>query len=157
MLYSNVFHQILDFSVHSFSCVQLFAKPWTAAHQVTMSITNSQSLLKLISIDLVMPSNYLILCPPLLLLPSMFPSIQTLFQWGNSSHQVAKVLECPSNEYSGLISFRIDWFDLLSIQGTLESLFQHCSSKALILWHSAFFMVQPSYLYMTTGKKKKKT
>ena len=151
MLYSNVFHQILDFSVHSFSCVQLFAKPWTAAHQVTMSITNSQSLLKLISIDLVMPSNYLILCPPLLLLPSIFPSIQTVFQWGNSSHQVAKVLECPSNEYSGLISFRIDWFDLLADQGTLN-LLQHHSSKASVLQHSAFSIVQLSHPYMTTGK-----
>ena len=151
MLYSNVFHQILDFSVHSFSCVQLFAKPWTAAHQVTMSITNSQSLLKLISIDLVMPSNYLILCPPLLLLPSIFPSIQTVFQWGNSSHQVAKVLECPSNEYSGLISFRIDWFDL-SIQVTLKSLLQHHRSKASNLWCSAFFIVQFSPMYVTIGK-----
>ena len=107
--------------------------PWTAAHQTSPCITISQSLLKLMSIKLVMPSSYLILCLPLLP-PSIFPSIS------------------PSNEYSGLISFRIDWFALLVVQGTLKSLLQHHSSKASILQHSAFFIVQFSHPYMTTRK-----
>jgi len=110
------------------------------------------------SIELVMPSNHLMLCHPLLLLPSIFPRKQGVFQWVSSSHQVAKgywsfsFSISPSNQYSGLIYFRIDLFDLLAVQGTLKSLLQHHSSKALILQHSAFFMVQLSHLYMTTGR-----
>ena len=128
--------------------------PWTAAHQASLSIINSQSLLKLMSITLVMPSNHLILCRPLLLLPSIFPSIRV---FSNESALCVRWLKygfsiSPSNEYSGLISFSIDWFDLLAVQGTLKSLLQHHSSKAPILWFSAFFMVQLSYPYMTTGK-----
>ena len=104
-----------------------------------------------------MPSNHLILCCPFLLLPPIFPSIQGLFKWVSSSHQVAKVLEFqlsinPFNEYSGLISFRMDWLNLLVVQGTLKSLFQHHSSKTLIYWCSAFFIIQLSHPYMTTGK-----
>ena len=142
--------------VLSLSCVQLFVTPWTAAHQAFLSITNSQSLLKLMSIELVLPSNHLILCRPLLL-PSNFPSIRI---FSNESVLHITWPKCwsfsfnisPSNEYSGLISFRMDWLDLLAVQGTLKSLLQHCSSKALILQCSAFFMVQLSHLYMSTGK-----
>ena len=122
-----------------------------------MSITNSWSLLKLISIESVMPSNHLILCHPLLLPPSIFPTIRVF-----SSESVLRIRWpkywsfsfsiSPSNKYSGLISFRMDWLDLLAVQGTLKSLLQHHSSKASILWHSAFFMVQLSHSYMTTGK-----
>ena len=124
---------------------------------VTLSITNSQSLLRLISTKSVMPSNHLLLCHPLLLLPSIFPSSRVFFKWVSSSNQVAKVLEFQLQhqsvqEYSGLISFRMDWFDFLAVQGILESLLQHYSSKASILWCSAFFTVQLSHLYMTTGK-----
>ena len=122
-----------------------------------MSITNSRSLLKLMSIESVMPSNHLILCGPLLLLPSIFPSIRVFskelalqIRW--PKYWSISLSISPSNEYSGLISFRIDWFDLLAIQGTLESLLQHHSSKASILWHSAFLMVQLSHPCMTTGK-----
>ena len=129
--------------------------PWTAAHQVSLSITNSQSLLKLMSIELVMPSNHLILCRPLLLLTSIFPSIRVFssesaphIRW--PKHWSFSFSVSPSNEYSGLISFGIDWFDL-AVQGTLESLLQHHSSKASVLRHSAFFMVQLSHPYMTTG------
>ena len=130
---------------------------WTAVHQASMSNTNSWSLLKLMSIESVMPSNHLILYHPLLLLPSLSQH-QGLFQWVSSLHQVAKVLEFQlqhqsSNEYSGLISFRMDWLDLLAVQGTLKSLLQHHSSKASILWHSAFFIVQLSHPYTTTGKR----
>ena len=121
--------------------------PWTTAHQVSLSITNSQSLLKLISIESLMPSNHLILCHPLLLLPSIFPSIRVF------SNDSALCIRWPkywsfsfnissSNEHSGLISFRMDWLDLLAGQGTLKSLLQHHSSKASILWCSAFFIVQ---------------
>ena len=131
--------------------------PWTAAHQVSLSITNSQSLLKLTSISSVMPSNHLILCRPFLLLPSIFPSIRVFsndrvlcIRWPN--YWSFSFRFSPSNEYSGLISFRIDWLDLLAVQGTLESLLQHHRSKASILWHSAFFIVQLSHPYMTTGK-----
>ena len=142
--------------VQSLSGVWLFATPWTVAHQVSLSITNSQSLLKLMSIELVMPSNHLILRRPLLLLPSIFPSIRVF------SNELALCVKrpkyqsfifsiSPSNEYSGFISFRIYWFNL-AVQGTLKSLLQYHSSKASILWHSAFFMVQLSHLYMTTGK-----
>ena len=114
-------------SVQSLSHVQLFATPWAAARQASLSISNSQSLLKLMSIESVMPSNYLILCSPPFLPPSTFPGIRFFFQWVSSSHQVAKNWGfsfniSPSNEYSGLISFRIDWLDLLAVQGTLKSL-----------------------------------
>ena len=129
--------------------------PWTAAHQAPSSFTISQSLLKFVSIESVMLSNHLILCHPLFLLPSVFPSIGVFFneltlciRWPkNWSFSIS-----PSNEYSGLISFRIDWFDLLAIHEALKSLRQHYNSKASILQGSAFFMVQLSQLYMTTGK-----
>ena len=143
-------------SVQSLSYIWLFETPWTAACQASLSITNSQSLLKLMSINLVMLSNYLIPYHPLLL-SSVFLSIRIFFQWVTFLHQVAKVLELqfhisPSKEYSGLIPFRMDWLDLLSVKGTLKSLLQPYSSKASILWHSAFFMVQLSCPYMTTGQ-----
>ena len=191
----------LNLQFSSVSCIWLFATPWSAACQATLSITSSWSLLKLMSIEsvmrsvkissvaqscpnicdpvnrrlqaylsitncrslpklksieLVMPSSHLILCRPLLLLPPMPPSIG-IFQWVNSSHEVAKNWSfsfsiSPSNEHPGLISFRMDWLDLLAVQGTLKSLLQHHSSKASILQHSAFFTVQLSYPYMTTGK-----
>ena len=125
--------------------------------QASLSITNSQSLLKLMSIKLVMPSNHLVLRPRLLLLPSIFPSIRVfssesalLIKW--PKYWSFSFSISPSSEYSGLISFRRDWFDLLALQGTLKSLLQHHSSKASILQHSAFFMVQLSHPYMTTGK-----
>ena len=122
-----------------------------------MSFTISWSLLKLMSIESVMLSNHLLLCRSLPLLPSIVPSVysQVFSQWVHSSYQVAKVLELQHqfyNEYSGLISFRIDWFDLFAIQGTLKSLLQHQSSKASVFWCSAFFMVQLSHQYMITGK-----
>ena len=131
--------------------------PWTAACQVSLSFTISWSLLKLMPIESVMPSNHLILCCPLFLLPSIFPSIRA---FSNESalcirrpkHWSLSFSNSPSNEYSGLISFRIDGFDLLTVQGTLKSLLQYHSLKASILQHSAFFMVQLSDLYMTTGK-----
>ena len=131
-------------SVQSLSRVWLFVTPLTAAHQASRSITNSQSLLKLISMASVMPSNHLNLCCPLLLPTSIFPN-QGLFQWVTSLHQVTKVWSfsiSPFNEYSGLIFFRIDCFDLFAPQGTFNSLLQHHSSKASILRHSAFFIVQ---------------
>ena len=144
-------------SVQSLSHVWLFATPWTAAQQASLSITNSRSLLKLMSIELVMPSNHLILCCPLLLLPLIFPSLRVF------SNESALCIRWPkywnfsfsislSNEYSGLIYFRMDWLDLLAVQGTLKSLHQHHSSKASILQCSAFFIVQLSHPYMTTGK-----
>ena len=146
-----LFELLLFIVVQSLSCVWLFATPWTAAHQASLSFTISWSELKLMSIESVMPPNYLILCHPLLLLPSLFPIIRVFSnelalpnRWPKYSSISFSV--SPSNEYSGLISFRIDWFDLLVVQGTLKS------SKALILWCSAFFMVQFSPLYMTTGK-----
>ena len=131
--------------------------PWTAAHQASLSITNSWSLLKLMSIKSVMPSKHLILCRPPLLLPSIFPSIRV---FSNESVLHVKWPEywsfsfniSPSNEHPGLISFRMDWLDLLTIQGTLKSLLQHHSSKASVLLHSAFFIVQLSHPYTTTGK-----
>ena len=129
--------------------------PWTAAHQASLSITNSRSLLKLMSIESVMPSNHLILCHPLLLPPSIFPSIR-VFSNGSVHHikwpNYWSFSISPSSEYSGLISFRIDGLDLLAVQGTLKSLLQHHSSKASVLWHSALFIVQLSCPYMTTGK-----
>ena len=144
-------------SVQSLSHVQLFANPWTAAHQASLSITNSQSLLKLMSIDSVMPSNHLILCCPFLLLPLIFPSIRVFsnelalrIRWLNYWSFSFSI--SPSNEYSGLISFRVDWFDLLAVQGTLKSLLQHHISKASILQCSVFFIIQLSHPYITTGK-----
>ena len=137
--------------------VKFFATPWTEAHQVSLSITNSQSLPKLMSLESVMPSNYLILCHPLLLLHSIFPSIRVfsnesvLCIWWPKYWSFSFSIS-PSNEYSGLISFRIDWFDLLAGQGTLKSLFQHHGSKASVLWHSAFFIAQLSHPHMPTGK-----
>ena len=143
-------------SVQSFSHVWL-CDPWTAAHQASLSITGSQSLHKLMSIESVMPSNHLILCHPFLLLPSIFPSIRVF-----SNESVLRIRRpkywsfnfsiSPSNEYSGLISFRMDWLDLLAVHGTLKSLLQHHSSKASILWCLAFFTVQLSHPYMTSGK-----
>ena len=150
--------EIFKHSVQSLSCVQFFVIPWTAARQASLSITNSQRLLKLMSIESVIPSNHLILCCPLLLLPSIFPSIRVFsvksvlhIRWPkywSFSFNIS-----PSNEYSGLISFRRDWLDLLAVQRALKSLLQHHSSKASILCHSAFFIVQLSHPYMTTGKK----
>ena len=146
-------------SVQSFSHVRLFATPQTAALQASLSITNSWSSLRFTSIESVSPSSHLILCRPLLLLPSIFPSIRVFsnesvlhIRWPkywSFSFNIS-----PSNEYSGLISCRIDWLDLLAVQGTLKSLLQHHSSKAPILWCSAFFMGQFSHSYMTTGKIK---
>ena len=143
-------------SVQSFSHVRLFATPWTAARQASLSITNSRSFLKLMLIESVMPSSYLILCCPLLLLPSIFPSIR-VFSNESVLHIKWPKYWCftfsisPSNEYSGLISFRIGRLDLLAVQETLESLLKHHSSKASILWHSAFFIIQLSHPCMTTG------
>ena len=144
-------------SVQSLSRVRLFVTPWTAARQVSLSITNSQSPCKPVSIESVMPSNHLILCHLLLLAPSVFPSIRVF-----SSESVLPIRWqkywsfcfsiSPSSEYSGLISFRMDWLDLLAVQGTLKSLLQHHSSKASVLQRSAFFLVQLSHPYMTTGK-----
>ena len=143
--------------VQSLSHVQLFATSGTAACQASLSITTSQSLLKLMSIKLVMPSNHLILCCPLLLPPSIFPSIRV---FSNESTLHIRWPEywsfsfsiSPSNEHSGLISFRIEWFDFLAVQGTLKSLLQYHSSKVSILWCSTSFIVQLSHPYMTTGK-----
>ena len=129
--------------------------PWTAAHLVSLSITNSWSLLKFMSIESVMPSNHLILCHPLLLLPLIFPRIRVFsnesvlcIRW--SQYWSFSFSISPSNEHPGLISFRMDWLDLLAVQGTLKSLLQHHSSKASILRRSAFFTVQLSHPYMTT-------
>ena len=142
--------------VQSLSHVWLFATPWTAACQASLSFIISQSLLKFMSIESVMLSIYLILCHPLLLLPSTFPSIRVFFNELALCIRWQKYWSfsiCPSNEYSGLISFfRIYWFDLLAVQGALKSLLQHHSSKEPILLCSAFFMVQLSHAYMITGK-----
>ena len=144
-------------SVQLLSHVRLFLTPWTAACQASLSITNSRSLLKLMSIKSVMSSDHLILCYPLLLLPSIFLSIravshESVLHIRRPKYWSFSVNISPSNEYSGLISYRMDWLDLLVVQGTLKSLLQHHSSKASILWHSAFFIVQLSHSYMTTGK-----
>ena len=144
-------------SVQLLSCVRLFATPWTAACQASLSINNSCSIPKFMSIESVMPSNYLILCHPLLFLPSIPPSIRVFSNESALRIKRPKYWSfsfsiSPSNEYSGLISFRMDWFDLLAVQGTLKSLLPHHSSKASILRHSAFFIVQLSHPYMTTGK-----
>ena len=136
-------------SVQSLSRVQFFATPWTAAHQASLSVTNSQSLLKLLSIESVMPSNYLILCRPLILPPSVFPSLRVFsnesvlcIRW--PKYWSFSFSISPSNEYSGLISFRMDWLDLLAVPGTLKSLLQHRSSKASFLQCSALFIFQLS-------------
>ena len=150
-------HSVQFSSVQSLSRVRLFTAPWTATHQASLSITSSQSLLKLVSTESVMPSYHLILCRPLLLPLSIFPSNRIFsnesalhMRWPkywSSSFNIS-----PSNEYSGPISFRMDWLDLLAVQGTLKSLLQHHSSKASILQCSAFFTVQLSHPYVTTGK-----
>ena len=144
-------------SVQLLSHVQLFVTPWTAACQASLSITNSRSLLKFMSIESVMPSNHLIICCPLLLPPSIFSSIRVFsnesalrIRWPKGWSFSFSI--SPSNEYSGLISFRMDWLDLLAVQGTLKSLLQHHSSKASIFRHPAFFIVQLSHPYVTTGK-----
>ena len=138
-----------DIFVQLLSHVQLFVTPLTAAHQASLSFTISRSLFKFMSIESVMPSKHLVLCHPLLLLPSIFPSIRFFsvlhIRWPKYWSFSFSIR--PSNEYSGLISFRMDWVDLLAVQGTLKSLLQHHSSKASILWHSPFFMVQLSYPY----------
>ena len=144
-------------SAQSLSCVQLFATPWIAAHQASLSITNPRSLLKLTSIELVMPSSHLILCRPLLLLPPISPSIRVFSSESSLPMRWPKYWSfsfsiSSSNEHPGLISFRMDWLDLLVVQGTLKSLLQHPSSKASILQCSAFFMVQLSHPYITMGK-----
>ena len=144
-------------SVQLLHCVRLFAIPWTAARQASLSITNSRTYLKLMSIKSVMPSNHLILCHPLLLLPSIFPSIRVFSNESALRVRWPKYWSfsfniSPSKEHLGLTSFRIDWLDLLAVQGTLKSLLQHHSSKASILRRSAFFTVQLSHPYMTTGK-----
>ena len=138
-------------------CVQLFVTPWTAASQASLSITNSRTLLKLMSIKVVMQSNNLILCCTLLNLPSIFPSISVFsnesvlrIKW--PKYWSFRFSISPSNKYSGLISFRMDWLDLLEVQGTVKSLLKHHSSKASILQHSAFFIVQLSHPFMTTGE-----
>ena len=144
-------------SVQSLSGVLFFATPWTAARQASLSITNSRNSFKLMSIESVMPSNHLILCYPLLLPPSIFPSIrvfsnESVFHIRWPKYWSFSFSISSSNEYSGLISFRMDWLDLLAVQRTLKSLLQHHSSKVSILWCSAFFIVQLSHPYMTTGK-----
>ena len=144
-------------SVQSLRCVQLFVTPWMAARQASLSITIYLSSLKLTSFKSMMPSSHLILCRPLLLLPSIPPSIRVLSNESTLSMRWPKYWSfsfsiSPSKEIPGLISFRMDWLDLLAVQGTLKSLLQHHSSKASILWFSAFFTVQLSHPYMTTGK-----
>ena len=144
-------------SVQSLSRVWLFATPWTAACQASLSITNSRSSLKLMSIESVMPSSHLIICHPLFLLPSIPPSIrgfsnQSALRIRWPKYWTFSLSISPSNEHPGLVSFRMDWLDLLAVQGTLKSLLQHHSSKASILQGSAFFTVQLSHPYMTTGK-----
>ena len=144
-------------SVQPLSRVQLFATPWTEACQASLSITNSWSLLRLMSIESVMPSNHLILCCLLLLPPSIFPNIrvfsnESVFRIRWPKYWSFSFSISPSNDYSVLISFRMDKLDLLAIQGVLKVLLQHHSLKASIIWRSAFFIVQLSHLYMTTGK-----
>ena len=150
-------HSVQFSSVQSLRRVGLFSTPWIAAGQASLSITSSRSSNKLMFIESVIPSSHLILCRPLLLLPSIFPRIRV------SSNESALRISWPkywsfsfnisrSNEHPGLISFRMDWLDLLAVQGTLKSILQHHSSKASILWCSVFFIVQLSHPYMTTGK-----
>ena len=142
--------------VQLLSCVQLFATPWTVTHKASLSFTISRSSLKLKSIESVMPSSHLILCHPLLLLPPILPSIRVFSNESTLCMRWPKYWSfsfniSPSKEHPGLISFRMDWLDLLAVQGILKSLLQHHSSKAPILQHSAFFTVQLSHPYMTTG------
>ena len=158
-LYTNIIiNEICFSSVQSLSHVRLFATPWITARQASLSITNRVwCLLKLMSIESVMPSNHLILCRPLLLLPSVFTSIRIFSNESTLRMRWPKYWSfsftiSPSNEHPGLISFRMDWLDLLAVRGNLKSLLQHHSSKASILRHSAFFTVQLSHPYMTTGK-----
>ena len=144
-------------SIQSLNCVRLFAIPWTAVCRASLSITNSQSLLKLMSIESLMPSHHLILCHSLLLLPSIFPKIRVFSKESVLCIRWPKYWSfsfsiSPSKEYSGLISFRMDWLDVLAVQGTLKSILQHHSSKASILRCSAFFIVHLSHPYITTGK-----
>ena len=156
-MFKTLFFLLTFSSVQLLRHVQLSAVPWIAAYQASLSITNSRSLLKLMSIETVMPPNQLILCCPLLLLPSIFPRIRVFSnvsvlpirrpKYWSFSFNIS-----PFNEHSGLISFRMDWLDRLAVQGILKSLLQHHSSKASILRHSAFFIVQLSHPYMTTGK-----
>ena len=139
------------------SCVRLLVTPWTATHQASLSITKPWSLPKFVSIESVMPSNHLIVCHPLLLLPSIFRitrvySNESVLRIRRPKYWSFSFKISPSNEYSRLISFRMDWLDLLAVQGTLKSLLQHLTSKASILQHSAFFIVQLSHPYMTTGE-----
>ena len=150
-----------DSSVQLLSCIQLFATPWTVAHQASLSITNSRSLLKLMSIELVMPSNHLILCYPHLLPPSIFPSSRVFsnesllcIRW--PKYWSFSFSTSPSNEYSEFISLGVDWFDLLAVQGIPTNLLQYHNSKTSIHWHSAFFMVQLSHPYVTSEKQKQK-
>ena len=157
LLMADLLISMLNVVVQSLGHVQLFVTPWTAACQASLSFTISQSLLKLMSIESVKPSNHLVLCCFLLLLPSIFPSIRVFsdesvlcIRW--PKYWSSSLSISPSNEYSGLISFRMDWLDLLAVQRTLKSLLQHHSSKASFLQHSAFLMVQLSQPYMTTGK-----
>ena len=153
----NYLYRFCFQSVQLLSCVQLFATPWSAVRQASLSSSNSWSLPKLMSMESVKPSNHLILCHPLLLPPSIFPSIRVFsnesvlcIRW--PKYWSFNFSISPSNEHSGLISFRIDWFDLLAVQGTLKSLLQYHSSKASILQCSAFLILQLSHLYMTIGK-----
>ena len=152
-----MFNASVGQSVQSLSHVRLFATPWTAAHQASLSITNSWSLLKLMSIESVMPSSHLILCCPLLLLPPIPPSIRVFSSESTLHISWPKYWSFsfyirPSNEHPGLISFRTDWLDFLAVQGTVKSLLQHHSSKASILQHSAFFTVQLSHPYIPLEK-----
>ena len=157
----NKHHSISNFmafsSVRSLSHVQFFVTPWIAARQASLSITNSQSSPKLIGIESVMPSSHLILCRPLLLLPPIPPNIRVFSNESTLRMRWPKYWSfslsiSPCNEHQGLVSFRMEWLDLLAVQGTLKSLLQHHSSKASIFWHSAFFIVQLSHPYMTIGK-----
>ena len=159
ILFHITFHcSLVQFSsVQLLSCVRLFSTPWITAHQASLSITNSQSSFKLMSNETVMPSNHLILCRPLLFLPPIPPSIRVFSNESTLCMRWPKYWSfsfsiSPSNEHPGLISFRMDWVDLLPVQGTLKSLLQHHSSKASILQHSAFFTAQLSHSYLTTGK-----
>ena len=154
--YKYISHIVFS-SVQSLNCVRLFVTSWTAVRQASLSITNSRSSPKPTSIVSVMPSNHLILCRPLLLLPSIFPSIRVFSnEWALHirwpKYWSFRFNVSPSSEHPGLISFRMDWLDLLAVQGTLKRLLQHHSSKASILRRSAFFTVQLSHPYMTTGK-----
>ena len=156
-LFQKVFNIFQFSSVQSLSHVRLFATPWIAACQASLSITNSWSSLRLMSIESVMPSSHLILCRPLLLLPPIAPSVRVFSNESTLHMRWPKYWSfslniSASNEHPGLISFRVNWLDLLADQGALKSLLQHHSSKASILQHSAFFMVQLSHSYMTTGK-----